>query len=133
MTRIASTRPRTGALTRALLEAGAIVYALEVDARCWPVLDELAVEFKGQLEVIRGDALETDWDGLLCGGKVPVVGNLPYNVGTEIVARLLTLAKPPKEMVFMLQKEVVQRICAVPDTRDWSSRGSVYDTLKSWM
>ncbi|MBI1309405.1 MAG: ribosomal RNA small subunit methyltransferase A [Proteobacteria bacterium] len=127
--RVVEIGPGTGALTRALLEQGAIVYALELDSRCWPVLDELAEEFKGQLEVLRGDALEADWDGLLCGGQVPVAGNLPYNVGTEIVARLVTLPKPPREMVFMLQKEVVLRICARPDTRDWGRLGVLCDLL----
>lgn len=127
--RIVEIGPGTGVLTRELLEAGAVVYVIEIDSRCWPVLETLGNEFPGQLEVIRGDALAVDWDGLLCGGQVPVVGNLPYNVGTEVVARLVTLPKPPREMVFMLQKEVVQRICARPDTKDWGRLGVLCDVL----
>lgn len=131
--RVVEVGPGTGVLTRALLARGTIVYAIELDERCWPVLEALGKEFPGQLEVLRGDALEMDWDGLLCGGTVKVAGNLPYNVGTEIVVRLLTLAKPPKDMVFMLQKEVVRRICARPDVKedraDWGRLAVLCDLL----
>lgn len=125
--RVVEIGPGTGALTRALLERGAIVYALEIDEKCWPILEKLAEEFPGRLEVLRGDALKMDWDGLLCGGQVKVCGNLPYNVGTEIVASLVALKKPSKQMIFMLQKEVIQRICARPDTKDWGRLGVLCD------
>jgi 16S rRNA (adenine1518-N6/adenine1519-N6)-dimethyltransferase len=131
--RVVEVGPGTGVLTRALLERGAIVYAIELDERFWPVLEALGREFPGQLEVLRGDALEMDWNGLLCGGLVKVVGNLPYNVGTEIVVKLITLPKPPKDMVFMLQKEVVRRICARPDVKedraDWGRLAVLCDLL----
>lgn len=135
--RVVEIGPGTGVLTKALLDAGLHVYAIELDERCWPVLDGIAAEYSkrdgGQLTVLRGDALQMDWDGLLCGGKVPVAGNLPYNVGTEIVVRLITLPKPPQSMVFMLQKEVVRRICARPDVEgdraDWGRLGVLCDLL----
>ena len=123
--------PGTGVLTRALLERGARLTVIELDSRCWAVLDALAEEFSGQLMVVRGDALQVDWDGLLCGKegiRGSVVGNLPYNVGTELV-QLLSLPNPPRQMVFMLQKEVVQRICATPDTRDWGRLGVLCQLL----
>lgn len=120
--RVVEIGPGTGVLTRALLEAGALVTAIELDSRCWDVLEAMSAEFGGRLEVVRGDALE------VLGSTVPVagckvVGNLPYNVGTEIVVRLVEMDNAPLDMVFMLQKEVVQRICAragVPEERaDW--------------
>lgn len=127
--RVVEIGPGQGALTRALLEAGLRVQALEIDSRCWPVLEELSASFDGRLEVIRGDALQADWCALLHDGGVKVVGNLPYNVGTEIVARLVEMQRPekPGEMTFMLQKEVVQRICARPDTKDWGRLGVLCD------
>lgn len=121
--RVVEIGPGTGALTKALLEAGATVYAIEMDSRCWPILEELGRAHPGRFMLIPGDALQVDWDGLLCGGKADVVGNLPYNVGTEIVAKLVTWPTPPRSMVFMLQKEVIRRICAQPhvpeDRADW--------------
>jgi len=115
-------------LTKGLLEAGAEVTCIEIDERCWEGLEAMSAAYDGRLTVVRGDALE------MLGGKVPVagvkvVGNLPYNVGTEIVVRLVTMKEPPAEMVFMLQKEVIERICAVPDTRDWGRLGVLCDLL----
>lgn len=112
--------PGTGVLTRALLEAKAKLTVVELDSRCWPDLEPLP------LTLVKGDALEVDWPELLAGGG-QVVGNLPYNVGTEIVARLVRLAKPPRQMVFMLQKEVVQRICAQPGGKTWGRLGVLCD------
>lgn len=119
--------PGTGVLTKAMLEAGAVVTAIEIDERCWEGLETMSRAYGGRLTVVRGDALQ------VLGREVPVagvkvVGNLPYNVGTEIVARLVEM-RSPLEMVFMLQKEVVERICAVPDTRDWGRLGVLCDLL----
>lgn len=125
--RVIEIGPGMGALTRALLDAGAKVTALEIDNRCWEPLEQLSAAYDGRLEVVRGDALQADWKSLLMEGNVKVVGNLPYNVGTEIVAQLVAASPRPGEMTFMLQKEVVQRICARPDTRDWGRLGVLCD------
>lgn len=114
--------PGTGALTKPLLQQGFNVTAVEMDERCWPVLEGISADFDGRLHVVQGDALRLEWlPRLPLGGTV--VGNLPYNVGTEIVAQLVALREGglPRvgRMVFMLQKEVVQRICARPGTDDW--------------
>ena len=127
--RVVEIGPGTGVLTKALLEAGALVTAIEIDERCWDVLDAMSAAYGGRLTVVRGDALQ------VLGREVPVAGvkvagNLPYNVGTEIVVRLVEMREaPPLEMVFMLQKEVIERICAVPDTRDWGRLGVLCDLL----
>jgi len=118
--------PGTGVLTKALLQAGASVTAIEIDDRCWPVLEDLSAQHNNRLTVVKGDALQALGHSVPVAG-LKVVGNLPYNVGTEIVARLVTMSPPPAEMTFMLQKEVVQRICAVPDTSDWGRLGVLCD------
>ncbi len=120
--------PGTGVLTKALLEAGAVVTAIEIDERCWDGLEAMSRAYNGRLTVVRGDALQVLGREVVVSGR-KVAGNLPYNVGTEIVVQLVTTAQPPKDMVFMLQKEVIERICAVPDTRDWGRLGVLCDLL----
>jgi len=110
--------PGTGALTRALLAGGARVTAIELDPRCWPLLERLGEEHGNRLTLVRGDALDALDRGVVDLAGKAVAGNLPYNVGTEIVARLVTQAARPSPMVFMLQKEVVRRICARPGIKD---------------
>jgi 16S rRNA (adenine1518-N6/adenine1519-N6)-dimethyltransferase len=105
--------PGPGGLTRALLEAGASVAAVERDRRCIPALAELAEAFPGKLRVIEGDALEIDAPALFAG-KPHVVANLPYNVGTALLVGWLSGAWPPwwASLTLMFQKEVAERIVA---------------------
>src|SRR5690606_11638868 len=80
--------PGPGGLTRALLEAGANVVAVERDRRCQPAMAELEREFPGRLQVIDGDAMEVD-EREAAGEGAHVVANLPYNVGTALLLRWL--------------------------------------------
>lgn len=108
--------PGPGGLTRALLEAGARVIAVERDRRCIPVLEELATEFGERLTWIEGDALQIDEPALI-GRDVAVVANLPYNVGTALLLRWLEPRTwPPwwRSLTLMFQKEVAERIVASP-------------------
>lgn len=108
--------PGPGGLTRALLEAGAKVIAVERDKRCVPVLGELATEFPERLRWIEGDALDID-EPALVGADAAVVANLPYNVGTALLLRWLEPpAWPPwwRSLTLMFQKEVADRIVASP-------------------
>ncbi len=112
--------PGPGGLTRALLEAGARVVAIEMDPRFVPLLQGLAETAEGRLTLVRGDALSTDI-GALGGGGPPaiVVANLPYNVGTPLLVQWLTGAFRPKAMTLMFQKEVARRIVAPPGDREY--------------
>ncbi|HEX6859256.1 MAG TPA: 16S rRNA (adenine(1518)-N(6)/adenine(1519)-N(6))-dimethyltransferase RsmA [Caulobacteraceae bacterium] len=105
--------PGPGGLTRALLEAGAKVIAVEKDARFIPLLQELAGAAEGRLTVVEADALAVD-EAALTGGKGHVVSNLPYNVGTPLLLKWLTGPWQPKSMTLMFQKEVADRIAARP-------------------
>ncbi|MEO5612092.1 MAG: rRNA adenine N-6-methyltransferase family protein, partial [Sphingomicrobium sp.] len=78
--------PWPGGLTRALLDAGGQVVAVEQDRRCRPALAELELEFPGRLKVIEGNALRIDERAEL-GDGAHVVANLPYNVGTALLLR----------------------------------------------
>ncbi len=109
--------PGPGGLTRALLAHGAArVVAIERDERCLAALAEVAAHYPGRLDVIAGDAMKTDFPALAEGAQdVRIVANLPYNIGTELLIRWLTVADwPPfySSMTLMFQKEVAQRIVA---------------------
>ena len=109
--------PGPGGLTRALLEAGARVVAVERDRRFAPALAELGADFPGRLELVDADALKVDEASLVERGS-RVVSNLPYNVGTALLLRWLTVEWPPwwQSLTLMFQKEVAERIVARPGT-----------------
>ncbi|GHC68785.1 16S rRNA (adenine(1518)-N(6)/adenine(1519)-N(6))-dimethyltransferase RsmA [Limoniibacter endophyticus] len=111
--------PGPGGLTRGLLLNGARkVVAVERDERCLPALEELGAHYPGKLEIISGDALKTDFSKLVPPGeKVRIAANLPYNIGTELLVRWLSVEPWPPyyaSMTLMFQKEVAQRIVAQP-------------------
>lgn len=114
--------PGQGALTSGLLAAGSSVIAVEKDDRMPEVLAQMAEEHGGNLEVILEDALKVKLHELH-GEPVKLVGNLPYNVGTPILFNALEHPHKFSRMVFMLQKEVVERITAKPNTKDWGRLG----------
>jgi 16S rRNA (adenine1518-N6/adenine1519-N6)-dimethyltransferase len=105
--------PGPGGLTRALLDAGAKVVAVERDSRCAAALAELRQDYPDRLRLIEGDALKIDESAEL-GAGAHVVANLPYNVGTALLLRWLGGAWPPwwRSLTLMFQKEVAQRIVA---------------------
>ena len=112
--------PGPGGLTRALLEAGAHVLAIERDGRCVEALAALAQAYPGRLAVIEADALETDEAALITErfgenaiGAVRIISNLPYNISTPLLVKWLT-ARPRvwSEMILMFQREVADRILA---------------------
>ncbi|WP_395447461.1 16S rRNA (adenine(1518)-N(6)/adenine(1519)-N(6))-dimethyltransferase RsmA [Aminobacter sp. UC22_36] len=110
--------PGPGGLTRALLMHGAKrVIAIERDERCLAALAEISDHYPGRLEVVSGDALKTDFAALAGGEPTKIVANLPYNIGTELLVRWLTVeAWPPfyQSLTLMFQREVAERIVAKP-------------------
>jgi 16S rRNA (adenine1518-N6/adenine1519-N6)-dimethyltransferase len=108
--------PGPGGLTRALLEAGAHVIAVEKDRRFLPLLEEIAEAAGGALSVVEADALAVDEAALLAahapGREAHVVSNLPYNVGTALLIKWLTGPFRPAGLALMFQKEVADRITA---------------------
>jgi 16S rRNA (adenine1518-N6/adenine1519-N6)-dimethyltransferase len=110
--------PGPGGLTRALLEAGARVVAVEKDQRFIPLLADLAAHAgEGRLTVIEGDALALSPGA--APPDAPIVANLPYNVATPLLVGWLTGATLPKSMTLMFQKEVAERIGAAPGSKDY--------------
>ena len=103
--------PGPGGLTRALLESGARVIAIEKDRRFRQLLDELAAASDGRLTIIEADALDVD-ETLLTSAPASIVANLPYNVGTPLLVKWLTGSFRPSAMTLMFQREVALRIAA---------------------
>jgi 16S rRNA (adenine1518-N6/adenine1519-N6)-dimethyltransferase len=111
--------PGPGGLTRALLlEGAARLVAIEIDPRALGVLQEIEVAAAGRLEIVQGDALKIDLASL---GPAPrrIVANLPYNISAPLLVRWLHAADGIEDMVLMFQKEVVDRLVAVPRTKDY--------------
>ena len=112
--------PGPGGLTRALLDAGASVVAVERDRRCIPALDELQREYGNRLKIVESDALKVDEQSAV-GEGVHVVANLPYNVGTALLLKWLGADWPPwwRSLTLMFQKEVAERIVAAPGSESY--------------
>jgi 16S rRNA (adenine1518-N6/adenine1519-N6)-dimethyltransferase len=113
--------PGVGSLTVALAEAvapGGEVLGLEIDRHLLPVLEEVVADLP-QVRVAQGDALTVDYGPLLGGAEVwTMVSNLPYNVATPLMARLLEEVPALRTLSVMVQKEVAERLAAPPGTKD---------------
>jgi len=108
--------PGTGGLTRSILhKSPKILTVIETDERCIPLLKEIQ-EYYPNLNIIKQDALKMPLAGLNLA-KIDIISNLPYHIGTELVIRWLKEARLVNSMTLMLQKEVVERICAKPSTK----------------
>ncbi len=107
--------PGEGALTRPLLERIGHLTAIEIDR---DLAARLAGEFASQrLSVVTADVLDFDFSALPPGLRI--VGNLPYNISTPILFHLARYADRVRDMHFMLQREVVQRMVAKHSTPDY--------------
>ena len=109
-------------MTRGLLTEGARkVVVLEKDSRCLPALKEIADVYGDKLEIFNVDAL--NFNAIIHLKKpVRIVCNLPYNIGTELLIRWLTPTEWPPfwhTMTLMFQKEVAERITALPGTKSY--------------
>ena len=112
--RLVEIGPGLGALTLPLLKAAEQLDVIELDRDLIPGLKK-ACQTIGQLRVHQNDALDFDF-AALCNPpqRLRIVGNLPYNISTPLLFRLLTFAEHIDDMHVMLQKEVVTRLAAQP-------------------
>lgn len=123
--------PGPGGLTRALLETGATVIAIERDQRCINALAPLSQHFDGRLTLIADDALKaTKLDAVLAHAPFVIVANLPYNISTELLIRWLK-AGPDfwRRMTLMFQKEVADRILAAPGGKTYGRLSVIAQAL----
>jgi 16S rRNA (adenine1518-N6/adenine1519-N6)-dimethyltransferase len=107
--------PGRGALTEYLLRRAQRVVAIEIDPA---LVEHLRQRFGGEhrLEIVAADALQVD---LGQWGPAVLAGNLPYYAATPIIERAVTAGGPISQSVFLIQKEVAERVTAAPGARDY--------------
>jgi len=109
--------PGQGALTQRLLEAAGGLEVIEIDRDLAALLRN---RYAGQPRFVlhEADALQVDWRAMAAarGARLRLIGNLPYNISTPLLFRVLQAADAILDMHFMLQREVVDRIVAAPGT-----------------
>ncbi|RMF48004.1 MAG: 16S rRNA (adenine(1518)-N(6)/adenine(1519)-N(6))-dimethyltransferase RsmA [Deltaproteobacteria bacterium] len=114
--RVLEIGPGTGALTRGLLQKAAKVVVLELDRDLVARWQEDPAE---NLEVVAGDALALDWRQFAPMAPLKMVANLPYNISSQVLFRIIENRRLFSRLVLMFQKEVGDRLLAVPGTRDY--------------
>ncbi len=108
--------PGQGAITFPLLRRHGALTAIEFDRDLIAPLTEAARDI-GELTILHRDVLSVDFTALAAGGKLRLVGNLPYNLSSPILFHALDHAAAITDMHFMLQKEVVDRMAAGPGSK----------------
>jgi 16S rRNA (adenine1518-N6/adenine1519-N6)-dimethyltransferase len=106
--------PGLGALTVELARRAGKVVAIEIDRRLMSALSE-ALRGMDNVELVNADFLTYDMSGLPAGCKI--TGNLPYYITTPLIMKTLEQPQAPASLVFMVQKEVAERIAAPPGSR----------------
>ncbi len=115
--------PGQGALTDALVKIGCQLDVVELDRDLVPGL-LAAFSIYPHFTLHSADALSFDFASLVGGqGRLRIVGNLPYNISTPLIFRLLENAAVISDMHFMLQLEVVERLAAEPGSKAWGRLG----------
>ncbi len=120
--------PGRGALTSALLKLEQPLTALELDRDLIPIL-QTRFSHHRHFTLVQGDALQTDFGEIAQSKPMRLVGNLPYNVATPLIFQLLDDIDSIIDMHFMLQWEVVARLCAIPGAAHYGQLSVVVQNL----
>ena len=114
--RLVEIGPGQGALTLPLLDRHGALTAIEFDRDLLAPL-AAAAQGHGALTLLNADVLDVDFSALADGARIRLVGNLPYNLSSPILFHALDHAPAIRDMHFMLQKEVVERMAAAPGSK----------------
>lgn len=118
--------PGLGILTAALARQAGLVIAVEIDRNLFPLLKENLKDYDN-IRLVQGDARTVDFGALLqeyapgFTGSCKVLGNLPYYITSPLIMRLLDGGFRKELLVFMVQKEVAERIAASPGGKEYGS------------
>ncbi|HPY90137.1 MAG TPA: 16S rRNA (adenine(1518)-N(6)/adenine(1519)-N(6))-dimethyltransferase RsmA [Lentisphaeria bacterium] len=111
--------PGAGALTAALLAAGCIVTAIELDHRLAEYVADRFGRDNAHFRLLQGDACRMDIDAVMGAEPYRCVANLPYSCSSPFLATAATLNNPPTAMHVLLQKEMADRLTARPGGKDY--------------
>ena len=114
--------PGLGALTEEILAVNPKLQVVELDRDLIPVLHTKFFNYP-EFRIHEADALKFDFSQLMVDRPLRIIGNLPYNISTPLIFHLLSQAGVVQDMHFMLQKEVVQRMAAVPGDNNYGRLG----------
>ena len=116
--RLVEIGPGQGAITLPLLRRHGALTVIEFDRDLVGPLAAMAAGVGvGELSIVHRDVLQVDFTALAAGAPIRLVGNLPYNISSPILFHALDHAAAISDMVFMLQKEVVDRMAAGPGSK----------------
>lgn len=122
--------PGSGGLTRAILaKQPKSLTVIETDARFMPLLLEIKAIYPN-LNIVHNDACKFELV-TLDDKKIYIISNLPYQIGTELIIKWLKQLSLINSMILMLQKEVVERICALPGTKTYGRLSVICQLLCS--
>lgn len=127
--------PGLGALTKPLLQTGVKLDVVELDRDLVGYLHKQFDNF-ANLTIHSADALDFDFSALAqAGQKLRIIGNLPYNISTPLMFHLLENVGCMEDMLFMLQKEVVERICAKSGSKTYGRLSVMmqYYCITEWL
>ncbi|NJO14746.1 MAG: 16S rRNA (adenine(1518)-N(6)/adenine(1519)-N(6))-dimethyltransferase RsmA [Thioploca sp.] len=110
--------PGKGALTFPLLQQRCQLEVIELDTTLVQLLKQKTINTE-LFRLHHADALKFDFNQLITTQPLRICGNLPYNISTVLLFHLLDYANAIQDMTFMLQKEVVERMVAVPNTAEY--------------
>lgn len=112
--------PGRGVLTKYISGLTENFYAVEIDRS---IFEKLNSEYGDKIKLIHKDFLKIDLDSEIISndlsGKIKIIGNIPYNITTEILFKLFESGLRIDSAVLMMQREVAKRLTAVPDTKDY--------------
>jgi len=126
--RLVEIGPGQGAITFPLLRRHPQLTVIEFDRDLIAPLTAAAAPL-GELSIVHRDVLQVDFTELAAGGRIRLVGNLPYNISSPILFHALDHAAAISDMTFMLQKEVVDRMAAAPGSKVY---GRLSVMLQAW-
>ncbi|MCF7920968.1 MAG: 16S rRNA (adenine(1518)-N(6)/adenine(1519)-N(6))-dimethyltransferase RsmA [Candidatus Cloacimonetes bacterium] len=109
--------PGNGILTREILAYNAKLTGFEIDKALW---ERLESEFGEKLELVKKDVLHVDWERRLGAGKVKIIANIPYQITSPLLMKMIGVREHLSKIVIMIQKEVAERMRAEPGTKEYS-------------
>ena len=112
--------PGIGTLTQFLAMTGACITAVELDRRCIEIMGTTLKAYNN-IRIVQGDVLNFDFAELMGAGPFQIAGNLPYYITTPIVMKILEGQVPAEKMVFMVQKEVADRMVSAPGSKEYGA------------